>query len=501
VPEGRNDRLMLVTEKMELLQDIEGKRVLVAGLARSGAAAASLLAGLGARVTVTDMKPADELSRYIDMIPPGVRIIAGANPVEEFEAADLIVVSPGVPLDSPSVRAAMNAGRPVIGELEAAYQALRIIKHRMRGTSVADTHLLSPHIIAITGTNGKSTVTTLVDLMLREFGYSSVAAGNIGRAVSGVVGGMAEAVESGQAGRDRIPDYIVAEISSFQLETIQDFRPRISAILNVSPDHLDRYASMDDYIGAKERIFMNQRPDDYLILNADDPALKRLRLRGDIQSRVLCFSRKERVRGVYLRDGVIWCNLPDIHVDCKDNPVISEEKIRIRGTHNTENAMAAILMAVLAGASINAVTGVLREFSGLEHRLEFVREINGVTFINDSKATNVGAVIKSLEGLKNVILIMGGLDKGGDFSVLSGAVSGRVSHLFLIGSAAGKIAAALSGSVGTTIVRDLDEAVRQAFARASAGDTVLLAPGCASFDMFMDFEDRGRRFREAVKAL
>jgi len=319
--------------------------------------------------------------------------------------------------------------------------------------------------------------------------------------MSGVVAEVADTAVCVDRNVAVLPDYIVAEISSFQLETIQDFRPRISAILNVSADHLDRYASMDDYTEAKARICMNQQPDDYLILNADDPGLRRLCPEENIKARVLYFSRREKVTGVYLRDGMIWCNLPDIHVSCKDSPVISEEMVRIRGAHNMENAMAAILIAVLAGAAIESATTVLRRFPGLEHRLEFVRELDGVTFINDSKATNVGAVMKSLEGLDSVILIMGGLDKGGDFPALSALVSERVRHLILIGAAAEIIEKALSGYVKASVARDLEDAVRVAFASASPGDTVLLAPGCASFDMFRDFEDRGRAFRRAVEAL
>ncbi len=299
-------------------------------------------------------------------------------------------------------------------------------------------------------------------------------------------------------------DYIVAEISSFQLETIKEFRPGIAVLLNITPDHLDRYHSMAEYIDAKARIFENQTAGDFLVLNADDPVLmeavnEKLEDRSE-KPYIFYFSRCKEVKGAYLRDGVIYFNLPESFVGAiHESPLrIDVNEIRIQGVHNIENAMAASLAALIAGCPVDAVRNVLRQFPGLEHRLEFVSEIRGVKFINDSKGTNAGAVAKSLEGSNNVILIMGGLDKGSDFSVLRTLVRQKVKTLILIGTAKEKIAKALGGETETLKADNIDSAVKLSLSKASAGDVVLLSPGCASFDMFQDFEDRGRKFKEAV---
>ena len=299
-------------------------------------------------------------------------------------------------------------------------------------------------------------------------------------------------------------DFIVAEISSFQLESIKEFRPKIAAILNVSPDHLDRYESMSDYERAKARIFKNQTHEDYLILNADDPlTMKMIEGHSSMGEKafpyVLFFSRREKVKGVYCRDGSLYCNVPNLPFPSSDFPFISTEEIRIRGAHNLENAMAASLVALLSGNSYQAVRDVLKSFSGLEHRLELVRELNGVTYVNDSKATNIGAVEKSLEGLEKVVLIMGGKDKGSDFSALKDLIKRKVRSLVLIGEAQDTIQQALGNITAIHRAGDLGEAVRISAQEARAGDVVLLAPGCASFDMFTDFEERGRKFKEAVR--
>ncbi len=442
--------------------DFRGKKVTVVGLARSGVAAARALMALGAEVTVTDRKPLDQLGPQLKALGSGfVKVAAGGHPDRVFRSADLVVLSPGVPKIAPLVEA-QRRGVKVISELEL-------------GWLLSD----SPYV-GITGTNGKSTVTTLVGLMLERAGRKVLVAGNIGTALT----------DDPSALRNR--DWIVAEISSFQLEDIETFRPRVAAVLNVTQDHLDRYHGMDEYAEAKARIFLNQEKDDVLVLNADDPLVRAMA--GRARSRVLLFSRTEHLPGGICQQGgaLIW----------KGERLVSIDDIRIKGVHNIENAMAAAALSLSAGADAGSVAAVLREFPGLEHRLEFVRERNGVTYINDSKGTNVGAVIKSVEGFtRPVVLIAGGLDKGSDFSPLQGLFREKVKLLVLIGKAAGAMAEALGSAAETVFAATLQEAVQLASARAVSGDVVLLSPACASFDMFKDFEDRGRQFKDAVMKL
>jgi UDP-N-acetylmuramoylalanine--D-glutamate ligase len=340
--------------------------------------------------------------------------------------------------------------------------------------------------------------------MLKRAGCRTLLGGNIGNALT------EEILKTGVTGKGagiregKTIDFVVAEISSFQLESIETFRPHIGAILNITPDHLNRYKSMAYYVNAKARIFENQLPEDCLVLNADDPVLmsmagERLSAGNERAPNTLFFSRKKEVKGVYCRDGALYCNVPNLRFPSAKFPFISLEEITIQGVHNLENAMAASLIALLSGQSYQPVREVLKTFSGLEHRLEFVSQINGIQFINDSKATNIGAVEKSREGLDHVILIMGGMDKGSDFSVLHGLVKRRVKRLIVIGEAKETIARALRGSTEIDRAEDLREAVALSVRIAAAGDTVLLSPGCASFDMFQDFEERGRRFKEIVK--
>jgi UDP-N-acetylmuramoylalanine--D-glutamate ligase len=316
--------------------------------------------------------------------------------------------------------------------------------------------------------------------MLAKAKKKAVVAGNIGNALTEDVPQL-----SGK-------DWIVAELSSFQLEDADTFRPRIAAILNVTQDHLDRYAGIEDYGEAKARIFMNQKKEDLLVLNFDDPIVKSYVKRT--HATIIPFSRLLRFNpGACVQDGYLLYN---------GKRVCPLSGIRIQGVHNLENALAAAAIACAAGADSHSVAAVLREFPGLEHRLEFVREKNGVTYINDSKGTNVGAVVKSVEGFtRPVILIAGGLDKGSDFSPLSGLFKDRVKLLILIGKAADKMAQALGSSTETVFAATLEDAVTLASTRASRGDVVLLSPACASFDMFRDFEDRGRQFKSAVNKL
>jgi len=494
--------MITMQEKINMFKD---KNILVVGLARSGTGAANLLSELGARVTITDTKSRSVLETNIKRLFPAVKVMTEGNPSEAFDAADMIVISPGVPLDIPPLESARAKGIPVIGELELAYQVMKsavgIQQSAVGANGRSPLQIKNPDFIGITGTNGKSTTTTLIDLMLKEAGFKTLLGGNIGIALTEEIlkfvgAGLKPALTS--------LDYIVAEISSFQLETIKEFRPRIAVLLNITPDHLDRYHSMSEYIDAKARIFENQKAGDFLLLNADDPVLMEV-VNEKLEDRsekpyIFYFSRCKEVKGAYLRDGVIYFNLPESFVRAfHETPLqIHVNDIRIQGVHNIENTMAASLIALIAGCPVDTIRNVLRQFPGLEHRLEFVSEIRGVKFINDSKGTNAGAVAKSLEGFNNVILIMGGLDKGSDFSVLRTLVRQKVKTLILIGMAKEKIAKALGGETETLKADNIDSAVELSLSKASAGDVVLLSPGCASFDMFQDFEDRGRKFKEAV---
>ncbi|MBI5098098.1 MAG: UDP-N-acetylmuramoyl-L-alanine--D-glutamate ligase [Nitrospirae bacterium] len=497
-------------DKINIFKD---KNIVVVGLARSGTGAANLLSGLGAEVTITDSKSRNSLEANIKKLLPSVKVITDGNPSEVLNTADLIVISPGVPLTIPPLERARLKGIPVIGELELAYQVIKSEVRSQKSEGAiheSPLQITKPSFIGITGTNGKSTTTTLVDLMLKEERFNTLLGGNIGIALTEEI---LKAVSSQQSGRGERPfaptsiDYIVTEISSFQLETIREFRPKIAALLNITPDHLDRYKNMQEYVDAKVRIFENQTSGDFLILNADDPLLMKVRSEKlEVRSEkpdIFYFSRMSEVEGIYLKDGIIYCNLPESIVGAiHESPLrINANEIRIQGVHNIENAMAASLVALIAGCSFDTVRNVLKKFPGLEHRLEFVSEIRGVKFINDSKGTNVGAVAKSLEGFNKVILIMGGLDKGSDFSVLRDLVKQQVKYLILIGKAKDKIAKALEGITETLIAENINSAVELSLSKASAGDVVLLSPGCASFDMFQDFEDRGRKFKEAVRLI
>jgi UDP-N-acetylmuramoylalanine--D-glutamate ligase len=441
--------------------DFKGKKVTVVGLARSGVSAARALHALGAVVTVTDKKPVEQLAAQIASLGNGITVAAGGHPDRIFLETDLIVLSPGVPHIAPVVQARRH-GVKVISELELAWL------------------LSDAPYIGITGTNGKSTVTTLVGQMLAKAKKNVLVAGNIGNALTEDISLLTR------------KDWIVAELSSFQLEDIETFRPRIATILNVTQDHLDRYHTIEEYGEAKTRIFMNQQKEDYLVLNFDDPIVKSYTRRT--RATVIPFSRHLRFNpGACVHDGDIMFN---------GRRIIAVDKLKIGGVHNLENALAATALSLLAGADLWSVVSVLRKFPGLEHRLEFVRVKNGVSYINDSKGTNVGAVLKSVEGFtRPVILIAGGLDKGSDFSPLYDLFKHKVKLLILIGKAADKMAKALGTSTETVFAQTLQDAVRVASVRANKGDVVLLSPACASFDMFKDFEDRGRQFKEAVMGL
>jgi UDP-N-acetylmuramoylalanine--D-glutamate ligase len=447
--------------------DLQGKRVTVVGMARSGLAAARVLLDRGARVTATDRGPAARVRADLDALRQrGAVVETGGHTHAPFLDADLIVISPGVETDMPLLVEARARGVPVWGEVELAAR------------------LTAARFLGITGTNGKSTTTSLLGAMLQAAGLPCVVAGNIGLPLCEVVAGLG-------------PDHwVVAELSSFQLETIVMFRPHVAVLLNLAPDHLDRYPAVEPYYAAKARIFMNQTAEDFAVLNADDPlALAQGPL---LRSRPLLFSRTRVVGdGAFLREGRLV-----VRREGTTRPVCAIEAIRIQGLHNLENSLAAAAAAAAIGVAPAALASALASFPGLPHRLELVGEIGGVRFVNDSKGTNVGAVVKSLEGYRGgVILIAGGKDKGGDFRPLLPLVQTRVKRLLLIGQAAGKIQEQLAGACPSERLPSLQAAVERGREVGAPGDTVLLSPACASFDMFRDFEQRGDVFREAVLAL
>jgi UDP-N-acetylmuramoylalanine--D-glutamate ligase len=483
------------------LKKIKGKNVTVMGLARSGVGAANILAELGAQVTVTDTKTEDRLQGFIAKLGAGVKLVLGGHPDHLFTSADMIVISPGVPLNIEPLSLARSKGVPIISELELAYQLIN-----MRNVQAGR----ETRFLAVTGTNGKSTTTALLDFMMKKGGFKTILGGNIGNALT------EEIHKRMSDGKDGGVEWLVAEISSFQLEAIRDFRPKGAAVLNVTPDHLDRYHSIEEYGEAKARVFENQTDEDFLVLNRDDPETMKLfnakyktpspasqSGRQNAKSpKTYFFSRKEKVEGLYSADGKILCNLPFSSLVPLPLCLIGIEEIKIKGVHNLENAMAASAMALLAGCPVEAVIDSLKRFEGLEHRLEPIRELGGVTYINDSKGTNVGAVLKSLESFSNpVVLIAGGRDKAGEFSLLKALVKEKVKALILIGEAGEKIKKALGDITQTVMAQSLKDAVEASRDLAENGDIVLLSPACASFDMFTDFEDRGRQFKRIVMEL
>jgi|Deesub1362B_J571_1020462.scaffolds.fasta_scaffold00152_41 UDP-N-acetylmuramoylalanine--D-glutamate ligase len=453
-----------------MLDEFRDINAVVVGLGRSGIAATRLLHFLGSKVKATDSRILNTKSLNL---PEDVVIETGGHSKEILDGAELVVISPGVPPWIEIIKEAENRGVEVISEIELAYRC---------------TEEFEVPWIGITGTNGKSTTTTLVEMMMRRQGLKIIAGGNIGTPMTELV------LEMLLTKTQRSSDFLVAELSSFQLEKIKRFHSHISTILNITPDHQDRYSDIREYLGAKMKIFQNQGKEDYLVLNSDQPVIKDLC--RECTSEVFYFSRRGPVKGVYLEDNYIVLNR-----DGKPIPLINTSQMGLKGVHNIENAMVASLIAYLCGVSPENITAVLKEFRGLPHRMEFVAEIDGISFYNDSKGTNIDAVIKSVEGFRcPVILILGGRDKGADFSIL-GMFRRTIRKVICIGEAKDKIKAQLSGVLPTEDASDMDEAVQKAFTAASGGGVVLLSPGCASFDMFQNFEERGEAFKRAVKEL
>ena len=462
---------------IDSVEGLAGRRVTVVGMARSGESAARLLLASGARVTIADAKDeaqlADALAR-LDRTRLAVRV--GSDYGSSLQETDLVVVSPGVPTRAPLLEAARGRGVPVIGELELA------------------SWFLAAPVIAITGTNGKSTTVTLIGEMLARSGKRGFVGGNIGTPLS-------EAALATHKGGGASPyEYIVAEVSSFQLETIRRFRPWFAAILNITTDHMDRYDAPGDYAAAKVRIFENQSGNDIALLNLDDALVAAMRPR--IRARVMGFSRSGKL-GPDVQEGVTWDGerVMATFGGCTET-VCRREDIRMVGSHNLANAMAAVAAGVAAGCPMDTIRETLRSFPGIEHALEAVRERRGVKFINDSKGTNVDAVLKALESFEEpIVLIAGGRDKGGDFERLREAVRRRVTHLILIGEAAPRLHEVLRECRNISRAPSLRAAVEEAVGVAAPGSVVLLSPACASFDMFADYQDRGRQFKALVNAL
>jgi UDP-N-acetylmuramoylalanine--D-glutamate ligase len=448
--------------------ELKGKNVLVIGLARSGIAAAIELKKLGAKVIANDIKPKEALKDASILEANGIQSVFGCHPLGLLDRCDLIVVSPGVPDDIDILIEAKRRDITVVSELELGYWFAK-----------------AP-LIAVTGTNGKTTTTTLIGEILKNDGKNVSIAGNIGVP-------LVQEVEQNEQ-----KDYFVVEVSSFQLEHILHFKPKISVILNLTKDHLNRHKSFENYIEAKARILENQDESDYTVLNYDDDFVLSLSRRA--KGKIVFFSRKHELEhGICIKNGVIVI---------KDNgiifPLLKANELGIQGAHNLENALAAVSVAWVARTNLNNMAETLKDFHGVEHRLENVAIINGVKYINDSKGTNPDAAIKAIEAIKGpIVLIAGGYDKKSDYTEFINSFNDKVKQLILMGETAPIIerAALNQGYSNIQRVGSMREAVLAAAKSAQQGDTVLLSPACASWDMYSDFEERGRVFKEAVYSL
>jgi UDP-N-acetylmuramoylalanine--D-glutamate ligase len=440
---------------------VEGKRVTVAGAARSGLAAARLLVERGAHVTISEVR--QDVPDAQPLADIGVALETGGHQQATFTGADLVVLSPGVPPETAAVAAARAQGVPIVAEIELAWR------------------WLTGRLIAITGTKGKSTTTELTGRILRAAGFKVTVGGNIGAPLSAQVSAST-------------PDTLhVVETSSFQLEQIATFRPWIAVMLNFSPDHLDRHPSVEAYAAAKARIFENQTAEDWSVVNADDPFVLELARRG----RATChqFAPSGAIeRGTVVADGWI-ANRTGREVE----RLVPLSAIHLLGPHLVADVMAAATVGLIAGADAAAMTAAVDAFRGLEHAMELVDQIGGVRFVNDSKATNVEAALKSIESFDaGLVAIIGGRFKGGDLGRLRAPLAARARGVVAIGESRPAVRAALEGAVQVREAADLEEAVRMAYELARPAGVVLLAPACSSFDMFRDYAERGRRFKEEV---
>ncbi|SPE25480.1 UDP-N-acetylmuramoylalanine--D-glutamate ligase [Candidatus Sulfotelmatomonas gaucii] len=448
------------------MMELKGKKVLVVGLGKSGLAAALFLRHQGAQVTVSDIRSAESLAKEIPaLLDEGIMVEAGGHGLLTFRRQDVIVVSPGVPLETAELVQARNVGRPIIGELELA---ARFLKGK---------------ILAITGSNGKTTTTALAGEILKAAGYRTLVAGNIGVPVVGLIEQSTEDTWS------------VLEVSSFQLESTEQFHPAIGVILNITPDHLDRHGTFENYAMAKERIFARQDENDSLVVNADDERTEAAAVRS--QAPVYWFSAKHSVSpGAFQERG--WVVYRAVHQGSIER-VMPVNKIPLKGQHNVENVLAAVCAARLARVPAETIAGAVEKFQAVEHRLEFVAAINGVEYYNDSKATNVDATAKAIAAFAGGIhLILGGKDKGAPYAPLERLLRERVRTVYTIGAAAGRIESELRGIAPIQSCETLANAVKAAAAAARPGEVVLLAPACSSFDQFENYEERGRIFKQLV---
>ena len=451
------------------MMELKGKKVLVVGLGKSGLAAALFLRHKGALVTVSDVRSAESLAKEIPaLLEEGIMVEAGGHGLLTFRRQDLIVVSPGVPLNTPELAQVRSFGLPVIGELELA---ARFLKGK---------------IIAITGSNGKTTTTALVGEILQAAGLHTLVAGNIGVPV------ISRVEESNEN------SWSVLEVSSFQLESTQDFHPAISVILNITPDHLDRHGTFENYALAKERIFAKQAAGDHVVLNADNERAAESAIRSDAP--VCWFSTQHAVeQGAWVEHGfVVYRSAPEAAFE----RIMPVDKISLKGGHNVENVLAAVCASRLAGVAGDVIARAVENFEAVEHRLEFVETINAVDYYNDSKATNVDATEKAIAAFPGGIhLILGGKDKGSHYTVLASLLRERVRAVYTIGSAATKIESQLRGIVPVHSCQTLAGAVKSAAVAARPGEVVLLAPACSSFDQFENYEHRGHVFKQLVAEL
>jgi len=447
--------------------NFKGKKILVFGAGKSGVAAVKHLVKNNYVLLVDDKNKEDLTKTLNGLANLPIDTFLGKYDLNILEGVELIVISPGIPLTHKLVLEANRRKIPIISELELGYQLLK-----------------DKYLVAITGTNGKTTTTALAAYLLNKGGLNSLAVGNIGAPITGLL------ELSNQ------PDYLVVEVSSFQLETIDEFKPQISAILNITPDHLDRHRDIQEYASVKAKIFKNMTKKNFLIINGDDNTCREIAQQSN--AKVLEFSsRREVTEGAFLKDDEII-----VRIKGMDNPICLANEIFIKGRHNLENALTAILISFLIGVKKDKITEGLKEFKGVEHRLEFVDERDGVSFYNDSKATNIEALEKSLESFSNsIILIAGGRDVGGDFIRLKDLVQKRVNKVILIGEAADKIFESWKDIVPMEHSYNMRDAVEKAYKSVTGRNIILLSPGCKSFDMFANFEDRGKIFKNEVKKL
>lgn len=445
--------------------EFSGKKILVCGMAKSGISAALLVNKLGAQVTLQDIKKKEDMGDIGYLEAAGIKIYGGKNPDEIIADMDLVVVSPGIPTSLSFFEVAQKAGVKVIGEVELSY-------------------LITPcPVIAITGTNGKTTTTALTGEIIKRKFPKAVVVGNIGVPYSAEVEHL------------RTQDYVVAEISSFQLETADEFHPHISAVLNITPDHLDRHKTVENYMHIKEKVFANQTADDFIILNYDDMSTRKMAEKTKAKS--FFFSSENIIgEGIYLSENNII-----VKWDRFDDKIIATKDLKILGKHNYENVMAAIAISLCAGVAMEDIICALKEFSGVEHRIEFVKTVDGVDYYNDSKGTNTDAAIRGIMAMqKPCVLIGGGYDKGSEYNEWVEKFEGRVKQLVLIGKTADKIERCCKEHGFNKISKcdSLEEAVNLSRRLANEGDCVLLSPACASWDMFESYEQRGQIFKELV---